>query len=383
MIHSTTTIFYIVGAGPVGLTAAILLSERFPEANIFLFEKRPTYKRKQILLLQKDIFENKIYPDEINKSIRNSGCVVKPPAGSSYKSRCGKKSSKNTIGISITTNFLEKILFKYMSKKCSNVTLIAEDYQSETLFQKLPDPNFVLGCDGASSIIGDKLMNTVKADQRTYYGVICVLDVDSSTRKKMLKSANQKNNNINQYRFRAFASRKGNFYLGMSISKKNYDIAKNGDESILKSFVKQAAKHYGWKVRKYDIKPFEINTFYRDPVIIEKANDLTMLLVGDAAFSGHFFSGQALCSGIREANFLANNIGLTTNLIQDYTLFVDNQLDQFHRSIHSMLLPFEEIEEMSHNMSDAEVKALSKSLKIDISGLDKYQSLLFMYRGMT
>tara|TARA_A100001011_G_C14298671_1_gene839703 strand:- start:573 stop:1715 length:1143 start_codon:yes stop_codon:yes gene_type:complete len=376
----TYPVFYIIGAGPVGLTSAILLSEKFPNANIFIFEKRTKYKRKQILLLQKDIFENEIYPYEINKMIRKLGCVIKPPASTTYKSRCGKRSSKNTIGISITTNYLEKILYKYMSKNCSNTKLISNEFLSDNYIEKLPDPDFLLGCDGAQSIIADQLMNAEKLDKKNYYGLICVLDVDKSTRKKMLKTSNNHKNNINQYRFRAFSSKKGNFYLGMSISKKNYDLALNGDNSILKSFVKQAAKHYGWKVKKYDIKPFKINTFYRDPVII-KENDFTMLLVGDAAFSGHFFSGQALCSGIREANFVANNIE-NYNLVESYTKFVDDQLIQFHRSIYTMLLPFEEIEIMSHNMSSEEIKALSKSLNINIKGLDKYQSLLFMYRGM-
>jgi 2-polyprenyl-6-methoxyphenol hydroxylase-like FAD-dependent oxidoreductase len=364
----------IIGAGPVGLCSAIFFALQYPNSTITILEKRNKYKRKQILLLQKDIL--KFFPKPILQQLRQHGCHIKPPASTSYQAECGLKASQNTIGISIHTYKLENILLNHITSHLHNIFYInnlTDKYQT----LDLPTPNFVFICDGANSQYATDILHAKKHDLRTYYGIITILNVPSTT----TPTPTYIKNSPSQYRFRAFSSKDDNFYLGISISQEMYQALTQHlpwAQNKLKDIIIQASHHYGWQHGQYDAQPFQINTFYRKPVS-KKIQDTKYFAIGDAAFSGHFFSGQAVNSGIREAHYLCRNI-LSPAIITQYRKFVNGQYQKFHKTIQKFIIPFERIDNLDQHLTDQDVQDIAQRHRINIKGFSKQQALLFMSR---
>ena len=149
-------------------------------------------------------------------------------------------------------------------------------------------------------------------------------------------------------RYAIFPSKNPNrYYMGISISKKTYDIVNNikvklnqslikidNIPLVIKKIIMSGLKFYNVSnFKNIDLFPIEIKLYHRDPPIkIIKYKNKTKLvaLLGDSAFSHHFFSGSGVITGFKSANFLNKLInpkirnGYKSGIINKYKSYLLN-----------------------------------------------------------
>ena len=365
---------FIMGGGPVGLSLAIYLLSIYVNISIILCEKRTSYTRKQVLLIKPDTLS--FFPPEIYHKIITKGCAVNPPATS--RGRCYQNTSSGMF--SITTNVLKKIFREYV-EKFPNFNSINKDTVN---MQELMQFDYIFGCDGGNSFIGNNIMNIKPQSSTIYYGLAVV------AKPIIKKFYNKSSLQLFQpeHRYRGFITRKGDYYLGVSISKQTYDSIKNqiptnkmialpsNLDSKNKAIITEGFNYYNWKIKSYTVTPFEIKNYRRIPVA-KVIQNKKFFLVGDAACGAHFFGGEGANTGFREAYFLAKNLN-NTNIIPGYNKFVNNEYNKNHAKMKNLVIPFDQIDQMYSHYSLYDLKKLAKAKNIRISNLDTHEIMMVL-----
>jgi len=263
----------IIGGGPVGLFASIILANEGHDVTIY--EKRAKYTRQQVLLIRPDILPDYIKTEIVGKN--KPGCFTSLPP-SITQPQCSIYNTKHTDFISITTRVLENILTKISKKK--KVTFIIKDITLNDIHKIKKQSDFVLISSGKNEEFIKSIGATYITKKNIYNGLGIIFETkeDFSSHVPLLEHT--------QHRYRLFATKKNTWYLGVNGSKE--DLNSNKDEII-----KNAMLFY--RIDKYKIK----NSFEID-IPIYKASKYcsdNIFLVGDTGSGVHFFSGSGVNTG--------------------------------------------------------------------------------------
>ena len=214
---------FILGAGPVGLTLAAKLLENYSDIDVTIGEKRAQYTRQHVLLIQPDAF--KLLPNEVKRELRSEGCAVKPPPVN--KGRCWKSTSTGMW--SIPTKIYETILRNYINQWLGDgIRFVPMDGIKRTSPSRIKLPgigtekfDFIIGCDGSRSTIALKLLKAKKKVKHVYYGLAVL---GNPINRRVYTKASKKTHQFGpQHRYRGFATKEGPYYMGVSVSKDEFD----------------------------------------------------------------------------------------------------------------------------------------------------------------
>ena len=367
----------VMGGGPVGLSLAIYLSQTFePSLSVVVREKRNVYARKQVLLLHPDTFS--LYPKEIRDYLIEKGCALTPPpvgVGRCYQS--------SYTGLhSIPTYLLEQALRKYISKHTN--------YQVETAstvdHQDLDTFDFIFGCDGGNSYVRQEVMKIEKKVRETYYGLIVLGDPQHrKIYNKKPKPGIQKKRSP-QHRYRAFATKEGDFYMGISVPKKIFDELGTGMQPLanmpphIQKIVQSAEDYYNYDLKNAQVMSVRVENYFCKPAakrIRHKSHSCTVALVGDSLMGAHYFGGQGLNVGLREADFIADHI-TSSKFISSYKRFTQNQYEKFHKNMKKVVIPFAQIDQAYSHMSMADLRKVAKNNHIRVKSSNKHELALIL-----
>ena len=378
----------IVGGGPVGLFMTILLqqSKFIKNYNITLIEKRTDYTRENIIALPLDILD-KIFPTDLFDKIKILGCFRKTRVNKCYTER----TNLNTIIIPL--HLFEKECFDYIDQK--QINIIHNDKIPINIFNQA---NIIISSTGYNNYIGNLLLNTKEIHYYTYYGMGILFE---NKNHKTYKVNNSKQLS-SPLRYAIFPSKTPNrYYMGISISKKTYNIVNNIKNELnqnmikidnipsnIKTIITSGLKFYNVSnFRNIDLFPIEIKLYHRDPPIkIIKYKNSTKLvaLLGDSAFSHHFFSGSGVITGLKCANFLNKLInpkykkGYRIGVVNKYKTYLQNiRKKKWNKYARNIVIPFDELEKISQKMSRSDLIEIAKKNNIPYSNLSK-KELVFV-----
>lgn len=372
----------IIGGGPVGLFMTILLqkSKYSKNYNITLIEKRKKYTRENIIALPLDVLD-KIFPKDLFDKIKILGCYRKTRINKCYTER------KNLNTLIIPLQVFEKECLEYIDK--NKINIIHNDKIPVNIFNQA---HIIISSTGYNNYIGNLLLNTKENHYHTYYGLGILFE---NQNHKTYKINNSKDLS-SPLRYAIFPSKNPNrYYMGISISKKTYDIVNNikvklnqslikidNIPLIIKKIIMSGLKFYNVSnFRNIDLFPIEIKLYHRDPPIkIIKYKNKTKLvaLLGDSAFSHHFFSGSGVITGFKSANFLNKLInpkfrnGYKSGIINKYKSYLVNiRKKKWSKYARNIVIPFDELEKISEKISRSDLEKLAKKNSIPYSNLSK------------
>ena len=366
---------FILGSGPVGLITAVFLLEDHDDMTIYMGEKRTEYTRKQILSIQPDVFD--LLPKTIKDRLKKKGCAVNNPPRN--KGRCWTRTPSGQY--SIPVYLLEKIVSEYLQPAVMSGNLIKiqlDGYKRTTPSTiKIPGVgnvkfDYIIGCDGGKSFVAKNTLKARKTHVKHYYGLAVLGDpIDRKQYKKLSKTTHQYSP---QNRYRGFASKTGPYYLGVSVDKKTYKKVPKGttnfedlDESV-QEIINEGLSYYNYDLFDVTVFPILITHSETKPVAGKLKDGNKAFLVGDSTIGSHFFAGQALNTGIRQADFLSTIIK-DRNVISQYKSFVKNEYKEKHKNIKSLIIPYEDIEEEYRDFTFTELKEIALENNIRITGL--------------
>ena len=183
--------------------------------------------------------------------------------------------------------------------------------------------------------------------------------------------------------------------MGISISKNTYDIVNNIKNKLNKKMIKineipdsitkiinNGLKFYNVSdYKNIDLFPIEIRLYHREPPIkIFKYNNKRKLgiLMGDTAFSHHFFSGAGIISGYKCANFINKminpvyNSGYKPGIVNKYKTYITNlRKKKWTKYASDLVIPFEEIEQLVKNISREKLEKIANKNNIPYSKVSK------------
>lgn len=373
----------IVGGGPIGLFMTILLqnSKYVDNYKITLIEKRKEYTRENIVGLPLDILE-KLFPKDLFDRIKVLGCFRKTRVNKCYKN------SKNLNTFIIPLNILENECFKYINK--TKVLVVNDCKIPKNILLK---SDILIGTTGCNNYIGDEIIKTKEVYYHTYYGLGVFFE---NNNHKVYNMNTSKKNLSRPLRYSIFPALKPNrYYMGISISRKTFDIVNNIKSRLNKkmiklneipdsimSIIRNGLKFYNVSdYKNIDIFPIEIELYHREPPIkIFKYNnkEKIAILVGDTAFTHHFFSGSGVITGYKCANYINKMInpdykrGYKPGIVNKYKKFMINlRKKKWNKYASDLVVPFEEIEKIVKNISRESLEKIAKKNNIPYSNLSK------------
>lgn len=301
----------------MGLFAAYKAAEKFPNKQIVVYEKRRSYSRHQVLVIQKDVAD--LIGDDLK--LNENACHITPPPLTGT-SRCYSQATGAGM-VSLQTNDLEKIL-KAKVDVCDNVRTINElaaPYKASVFPDSVhmiatgdPTDYFGLGIathdwEGAEEDYGavaffactdltrtpppepieplrararhDHRLFTVPTHNRTYVGVRLTAD-EYGALSTLLKRINERRPRSTVVQMELLPDIVRRRFLSA--------IAEHGLDVKCKTTSAQSVFAFPIRLR-YVEPPAEVNV----------GGQGMHIFLGDAAFNSHFFSGQGVNSGMRSA----------------------------------------------------------------------------------
>jgi hypothetical protein len=338
----------IIGGGPAGLMTAIevlrsdyenpalMFHDKFiKDTTVYIYEKRLTATRDQILLLHKNTIE--FLPDEVSKTlIKTYGCYVRPPPND----QMGRCYSTPTWGLnlSVPIRLLEKRLMQYLKKKYGDQVIIKnEEVNEKNIIDIFNSSVRVFVCDGANSFVR-KYLNIKTNNELISWGLTYTFIPKKRARirediSKLKKAGFEigKSSNFDQHRYRFFRTnpklKNSKYYFAIQLKEKEYNKIKkkkgtyNDLPKSLKQIIDQGLIFYG-ATPKNKIKgifnKFPINITYiedsnnysfelnsekmkelgRDDLIGKVEQPLFITFIGDSLMSSNFFSGLNLNNAV-------------------------------------------------------------------------------------
>ena len=327
----------IIGLGPVGLYFTNLLQENNIK-NFKIYEKRKHYTRTQSLVLQKDVIK---LIKKLDNNIFKKVCSMDCPPFKQRKIVCGKKK----LFVYLPVNELEEKLYSLLNKNTIKKIKIKAKGRDELLkLLKKEDGALIINCSGRCLYKCPKYEKTLNFYQ---FGFIVYINNYSDNISDKEKCGAE------QHKFRGFTNYKGNIYLAGVIRKRKvkniqvYNLLNTLNvgkidkkiiekHKVLENYIKKMFEFYNLEyTKKYNCEFFKIQLKYNKPYI-KKHNNL-ILNVGDSAFSSHFFSGQGINSGIREAHKLFKYIMNYKNFKKNYEQFVIKERTTRYETYFSLI----------------------------------------------
>lgn len=291
----------IVGGGPVGMYVAILLS-RFVKKIVIIEKRTLPFTRNQIIVFDINKINPSIRKELLDKLKLHGICFVAPPA-TTLGITCY---SVNKPLISCPLNILETVL-NDMVKKYSNIIilrgskLISIDsivnnitVQDINGNENIMNFNILIGADGKNSIVKNTFKEQFKetfiiSSNDRVYGAIIVFKVDPKTVKLRQREVLL---NFLHKRARVFQHKSGIIYVGLAISEIEYNLEDNTPLlNVAYQYLKINDISVSEKNLQY-INKFENKISYCN-VCNYKNKDSLYILIGDACFNTHFFTGSA------------------------------------------------------------------------------------------
>lgn len=291
----------IVGCGPVGMYVAILLS-RFVKKIVIIEKRNLPFTRNQIIVFDTNKINPFIRQELINKLKQYGVCFVVSPA-TTLGITCY---SVNKPLISCPLNILETALNDII-KKYRNISIIRGTkllsinsviknitVQDINENEKTMNYDILIGADGKNSIVKNTFKEHFKESfiislKDKIYGAIIVFKVDPKTIKLTQKEVLL---NFLHKRARVFQHKSGIIYVGLAISEEEYNLENN---TPLLQVAYQYLKINDISVSEKElqcINKFENKVSYCN-VCSYKDKDSLYILIGDACFNTHFFTGSA------------------------------------------------------------------------------------------
>lgn len=353
--------YVVVGGGPTGLMLAIFLKKKFGnKANVTILEKRTTYNRKQILLLNKHTLS--VLPKVVKENLLSKkGCYILAPAQDSQA-----KCYKNSLPMgSVPTLTLERELARHIRKNklatiINNVAQINVVENSNIVSFKKPkwkksktiQYDKLFGADGAASKIRkDVLKSDFDVKFSNLYGATVNNTITTKRRKKSnfpekadTKTKKRVQSNKPQHHSRFFRNRTRGYYIGLTLSESEYDKlkqAKNQGQTVPKFFQNRIDKVCTETNTDCRVEEnFENTTIF--PIEVGKSkklfnDDNSIILVGDASATTHFFTGIGVNNAIFQAQKAVQNLNkkdfkniyqkVTEDLVQEVNKRVTGIID--------------------------------------------------------
>jgi 2-polyprenyl-6-methoxyphenol hydroxylase-like FAD-dependent oxidoreductase len=312
--------FAVIGSGPVGLYSTFMLLNSFI-CNITVFDKRAQYSRNQIFVINKE--HTDILPNKIKKELFELGCFIEPPFTTMDADCTGKKNGRNfSCKISDFEKMLKRYLETYWSEK---VFFVNENVSENRVNTLIANFDMVLGCEGSESTVSKYLgFDKIYYPELESQGIGVIFEFKKSPEKRNVK--------YRQELFRGFTTPNGDGYLGIRLSKEQYEAFKKNPKSPqVTSMIDLGMKYYNFTDYKVtstfgvDVKPF-----YKEQVISISNDGRINVLLGDSAIGIHYFTGSGVNFGFQMVNDLIRSL---TRVI--FTRPTKKNIDTLFRSYQS------------------------------------------------
>lgn len=398
----------IVGGGPVGLFLAAGLSGSYVRqqlgiGNVTLYEKRTSYSRDQILLLNYDTvwLLSEDHDDFWSEIMKAGACFTTPPPLGS-KGICaprpvGFEDQEEWAGAggpyySIPTKNFEMAMMKVAKQR--GVTVI---HRAPTQAE-LKAADILVGSEGAGGELVPRYMKSKKRTMPQFASYGLGMTYTPKKRKPPLPVSPTDGMKYNtdwknrQHRRRYFtASGNSKYYLGLQISKSQYVASKNAKTVCdlppgLRKRVTINLKHVGDQPVEscFNVFAFPIIPQMRSPFIKKVGKSQIVALIGDSAFTSHFFSGLGVNNGLAMANHFIWNMG---QLAQSPHLTLEKTMDRYVRDVLDIqrknmffwklvMLNPEKVLKMCSSVSDKKLRDLAAANHVDIKHLNRQEICL-------
>ena len=357
----------IIGGGPTGLYAALLSTKNFPNSKIVLIEARPIATRTIIMWIDNKFLD--AIPPEILEKINNADneCISNSPfpipclnTKQAYKNDDTYKYTEDKKETRIRLDLLETEVRLWLIKKGVQIIYCKTPLTKEQLLEA--KAKTILLADGVASSTSKTIFPTKHKIKISYAAVItftCTVTEKAAKDQEYVNEIIGKGKNIHSqeaalaYFTKSINNTPSSAYIGLQITKESCDkLTGIKDASVflstLKSLPEGALFSYIEKAFYKDIKLLYFSVF---PIMIqtsthfyENINGKHLFLMGDAAFSTHFFSGLGMNRGmdaakewnrIRQEGINYDSFGATQ---ETYNLFQKEKRESLWREIIPSLL---------------------------------------------
>jgi 2-polyprenyl-6-methoxyphenol hydroxylase-like FAD-dependent oxidoreductase len=386
----------IVGGGPVGLCLA-LFCKIGSDSHVTVYEKRTEYTRDQILLLNHDTVWTLQEEIGVWESLRAAGaCFTTPPALGS-KGVCARKpvGFENSDGwaeaggpyYSIPTRIMETTLARVAREKGVHIVMRAPTPR------ELEEADVVVGAEGASGGTVSKMMGSrlKTLPGSTTYGLGITYTprhrkppIPTNPTAGMAYSTDWKNR---QHRLRYFTSPTSKYYMGLQITKGQYERSRTAKTVCdlpedVKRRIRVNMRHVGDVSRDtcFQAFAFPVVPQIRWPLAKLVKNKL-YALVGDSAFTSHFFSGLGVNNGIKMAYYLSTLIHRSPSqykvqMRRSYVPIVKNIVRENMFYWKLVMMNPEVVLKVCKSVSNAKLRDLAKQNRVNITKLNRTETCL-------
>lgn len=450
----------IIGGGPVGMMTAIALLEfKNPRIkSITILEKRKNFTREQIVVigsrfhaLDKETLRETTLPkkfiissklkNELSEMLKNKGgCYVKEPFLTLDATCFRNESSLISSPLKIIEETLLEMLERRINKRENKIKV--KIINSVDTFTKINDNyntiiytkngkeydlkyDILIGTDGKNSIVKNKFKKYFKEiiiipESQNIFSGVFVFKIDpkdiitspgpgmydssilfniherESKDKKIFTEGRRQHKIFPQQRVRIFQHKQGYVYIGVSLTKEEFnelDKTKTIPETLFKKIQSYLAIN---KITVTKKTPINFSFF---PIIVSQvikpfyfSNNAVYFLGGDAAVNTHFFTASGLDFGlnlsiegtVKQIEYILNEARdskeAENKFIEDFIDF-DSAYSVKLENMYSpprVSLDFSEITRKCEKMTKKELIELGKTYALDSLKSKENKSLLDM-----
>lgn len=381
---SIITNISIIGAGPVGLCIAFVLasSNKF---KVTIYEQRSTYTRDQYLAIDPfTITQPDLFAPIIDILLKEGNiCHIDSPS-SDPTGYCYTKEPRffelNIVQIRISE--FERLFRSHCIKK--GVTFIEKTIKQP---RDINEPyDILIGCDGGNSMTRDIMLGAKEIDDTRYNSYGIIINYKDATKTQYIKKETKKKTYelpASQYRYRFFRGKDRYTYLGLQLTKEEYDLvnktANFGDipekiQNIFKNYWKlYKSKPTGFKkeetIDKVPVIPFKIKHVQYDKYA-DVVNNKLVVIAGDSVSQSHFFTGSGLGNGLATIN---NLLSYLVNKFDPGKYVIEYKFlaNQYNISTASHITNYWESTRSGYNPTKLASKLCAKMTKEDWDNIKK------------
>ena len=390
----------IIGSGPAGLMSATLSLKLIPARRIFLVENRPEATRTIMMWIDNKFIKyiDKSILDSINKE--NAMCISNNITPIPCINTEEKNISEENEETRIQLNILEQKWRDWLIVKGVKFIVIDKDKPLTNIdFEKIKSENIIFADGVASS--SSKYFFDIKHKLLISYAIVitftCNLkynEYDQDYYNNLLKNQNS----VVTYYSKPLTGNKSVGYIGLQISHETYQklLHFRGKELITELKKEEEGVIYNHIENNLyeNIEPEYTGIF---PINIQTAthfhtniNSKNFFIIGDAAYSTHFFSGLGMNRGMDAAlklyelmNSKEKNIGkqynefqinqrnfLWKDIIPQYLYPISDTLIKCNKDIKCIYCESNKTNDLRTSFSDTIIKLTGDSLYSDIKPIE-------------
>ena len=385
----------VVGLGPVGGFLVTYLIHKWGSdaVDITIYDpKLGNFSRKQILTIQPEIMKliDNEFPIKIKQEFHKIGCYVKNPAFDT-DGKCYQTPTSEGF-FTMRTCDIEKIFYKHiLDLSKSNASKSKSSKSNITLHKRklstsldLSAFDFIISSSGGRDHLNTLIGNKYKKEYLSNALIVTFDPVGRSVNHKIFKQETDGVSTLKrsiiqkQLRYRGYKSKKGNYYLGVQLGKKEIESLQTFVEEHGEITCKNMPKDLGAILKnaymKYEIDGIKCNTLSVSffpivrqtasvPVDFIKKSQSLVFLLGDTLATPHFFSGVGVNSGFKVAYFLGNLLGETEDRQKIKRLYkkeakeIQNFLAKMSRQV---TVDMDQVDSMCEKYSKKEIYQLAR-----------------------